>query len=64
MRPHPCVTWFKVCLIVLGLAMLAVLVIMSDVANVWWQARNSSELRLRNEVNSSSILGFCISGGQ
>ena len=33
-----CITWFKLSLIVVGLAMLAaVLVIMGDVAYVWWQ---------------------------
>ena len=39
MEEPRCVTWFKVCLIGIGLAMLAaVLVIMTDVAYVWWQA--------------------------
>ena len=38
-----CITWFKVSLIVVGLAMLAaVLVIMTDVAYVWWQGGNQN----------------------
>ena len=38
-----CVRWFKAGLIALGLAMLAaVLVIMTDVAYVWWQGGNQN----------------------
>jgi len=43
MEEPRCVTWFKVCLIGIGLAMLAaVLVIMTDVAYVWWQGGNQN----------------------
>ena len=43
MEEPACVRWFKAGLIALGLAMLAaVLVIMTDVAYVWWQGGNQN----------------------
>ena len=56
MEEPRCVTWFKVCLIVLGLSMLAaVLVIMSDVAYVWWQGSEAELVRERLAIDTVSI---------